>query len=102
MSARTGFLKKYDDTGLERLYDETNPYRRELLREAVYLEHFGMLDDAGYVEGVSHKLDTYEKNDICLGVNLFITHETKKIPLNTRALDVLLRKLFHDSYRSDD
>ncbi len=173
----TGFLKKYDETGLERLYDETNPYRRELLREAVlsdeeyikrwlaveyegkphtadspeiltergervrsksekiiadklnvlgipyryecplklvgnltiypdftilkmptreevYLEHLGMLDDDNYMDTVIYKLNTYEKNGIYFGVNLFITHETKKIPLNTRALDRLLKELF--------
>lgn len=63
-------------------------------REEVYLEHFGMMDDADYVESAVYKLGTYEKNKIYLGVNLFITHETGKNPLNTRALDGMLRKLF--------
>ncbi len=63
-------------------------------REEVYLEHFGMMDDADYVENVLYKLNTYEKNHIYLGVNLFFTHETSKNPLNTRALDGMLRKLF--------
>ena len=40
------------------------------------------------------KLNTYERNGRYLGVNLFITHETSKIPLNTRTLDGLIRKLF--------
>ena len=63
-------------------------------REEVYLEHFGMMDDADYVDKVLYKLNTYEKNKIYLGVNLFVTHETSKNPLNTRALDGMLRKLF--------
>lgn len=63
-------------------------------REEVYLEHFGMMDDADYVDGVMYKLSIYEKNKIYLGVNLFITHETRKNPLNTRALDGMLRNLF--------
>lgn len=63
-------------------------------REEVYLEHFGMMDDADYVDNVLYKLNTYEKNKIYLGMNLFITHETSKNPLNTRALDGMLRKLF--------
>ena len=63
-------------------------------REEVYLEHFGMMDDADYAENALHKLNTFEKNKIYLGVNLFITHETSKNPLNTRALDGMLRKLF--------
>jgi len=63
-------------------------------REEVYLEHFGMMDDMEYVDSVLYKLNTYEKNKIYLGVNLFITHETSKNPLNTRALDAMLKKLF--------
>lgn len=63
-------------------------------REEVYLEHFGMMDDADYVDSVLYKLSTYEKNKIYLGVNLFVTHETGRNPLNTRALDGMLRKVF--------
>lgn len=63
-------------------------------REEVYLEHFGRMDDPGYVEKTMNKLATYEKNGIYLGVNLFITFETGRRALNTRSLDDLLRKLF--------
>ena len=65
-------------------------------REEMYLEHFGMMDDADYVNSAMNKLRTYEKNRIYLGVNLFVTHETSKNPLNIRALDGLLRSLFCD------
>lgn len=63
-------------------------------REEVYLEHLGMLDDENYMDMVMYKLNTYEKNGIYLGVNLFITYETSKKPLNRRTLDGLFRKLF--------
>lgn len=63
-------------------------------REEVYLEHLGLMDDMDYVEGVMRRLNIYEKNGIYLGINLFITYETRKNPLNTRALDGLIRKLF--------
>lgn len=63
-------------------------------REEVYLEHFGMMDDADYVSKALYKLDTYERNGIYLGTKLFITHETSKAPLNTRALDGMIRELF--------
>ena len=63
-------------------------------REEVYLEHFGMLDDAEYVENMIFKLNTYEKNQIYLGVNLFLTQETGRHPINVRALDDMLKKLF--------
>ena len=63
-------------------------------REEVYLEHLGMMDDAGYVEKVISKLNTYGKNGIYLGVNLFITYENSRNPLDTRALDGFLRSVF--------
>ena len=63
-------------------------------REEVYLEHFGMLDDAEYLESMVYKLNTYERNQIYPGVNLFMTHETGRTPINVRALDDMLKKLF--------
>lgn len=63
------------------------------MREEIYLEHFGMMDDFEYVHNMIYKLNTYEKNGIYLGVKLFFIHETGKNPLNTRALDGLLREL---------
>lgn len=63
-------------------------------REEIYLEHFGLMDDEGYVEKVMWKLNTYERNGIYLGINLFITYETGRNPLNTKTLDRLIRSLF--------
>lgn len=63
-------------------------------REEVYLEHFGMMDNVDYVENAMYKLNTYEKNKLYLGVNLFITRESSRSPLNTRALDGMLRRIF--------
>ena len=63
-------------------------------RKEVYLEHFGMMDDAEYVGNVMYKLDTYEKNGIYPGEGLFFTHETGKSPLNTRTLDKMLKAWF--------
>ena len=63
-------------------------------REEVYFEHFGMMDDIGYVEGMTYKLSTYEKNGIYLGVNLFVTYETEKTALNSKVLDGLIRSVF--------
>ena len=80
----TGNIKVYPDFTILRMPE----------REEVYLEHFGMMDDSNYVENVIYKLNSYEKNGIYLGVNLFITYETKKMPLNTRVLDRFLKKLF--------
>lgn len=63
-------------------------------REVVYLEHFGMMDDMDYVSKTMQKLNTYERNGIYLGINLFITYETSIRPMNTKVLDEVLRALF--------
>jgi len=52
------------------------------------------MDNDNYAETVMYKLGTYEKNGIFLGVNLFLTYETGKNPINTKTLDSFLKKLF--------
>ena len=53
-----------------------------------------MIDDKEYADTVIFKLNSYEKNGIYLGDNLYITYETSKKPLNVMALDQMLRNLF--------
>ena len=50
-------------------------------------EHFGMMDNAAYVEKNIAKLDLYEKNGFLIGKNLIITHETSKKPLVVGVVD---------------
>ncbi len=80
----SGDVKIYPDFTILRL----------LMREEVYLEHFGMMDNIDYVNTAIYKINTYEKNGIYLGMKLFITHETSKRPLNTKILNEMLRELF--------
>ena len=63
-------------------------------RKEVYLEHLGMMDDMEYVNSTIYKLNTYEKNAIYLGVQLFVTYETSRKALNVRALDDMIKKVF--------
>lgn len=53
----------------------------------LYVEHFGMLDDSGYYNGTLRKLDVYEKNDILIGRDLLLFHETGKRTLNMKNVD---------------
>ena len=50
------------------------------------LEHLGKMDDPEYNEITMLKLNTFEKNNILLGRDLILLHETKKIPLDTRVI----------------
>ena len=38
--------------------------------ETFYWEHFGMMDDMNYVDTALFKINSYEMNDIYLGINL--------------------------------
>lgn len=57
-------------------------------------EHLGKMDDAEYVARNMKKLDIYEKNGYLMGVNLILTHETGKLPLNTNVLESYISQYF--------
>lgn len=63
-------------------------------QKTIYLEHLGRMDDVDYIGTFLYKLQTYERNGIHLGINLFVTYETATKPLNTRVLNDFLGKLF--------
>ena len=52
-----------------------------------YWEHFGMMDDSVYYNGTLRKLDIYEKNDILIGRDLLMFHETGKRALDMKNID---------------
>ena len=60
--------------------------RRELI-----WEHFGMMDDAEYLEKALRKLQLYNDNNYFPGINLIITMESQHSPINTRQLEKLIK-----------
>ena len=52
------------------------------------------MDDMNYVDTALFKINSYEMNDIYLGVNLFVTYETSRQPLNTKKLKEMFKLLF--------
>ena len=54
-------------------------------------EHFGMMDDASYLEKTLRKLQLYNDNDYFLGINLIITMEAQNIPIKTRQLEQVIK-----------
>lgn len=56
-------------------------------RRLIYWEHFGMMDDPGYVSKAMDKLRVYSEHAICLGDNLIITWESAGDPLNFNYID---------------
>ena len=63
-------------------------------RREIYHEHMGLLDDEEYRFHNLCKIEEYRKNDIFIGKNLFITHESSGCPLNMREIEKCVRWLF--------
>lgn len=59
-------------------------------REAMFWEHFGMMDDPTYAEAAVKKIATYEQNGIFPGENLILTYETRKNPINQKVVMSLI------------
>ena len=64
------------------------------LRKIIYYEHFGKMDDAGYVNRNLKRLQDFRNNGIILGDNLFLTFETELSPFNLKDLDILIDRWF--------
>lgn len=58
------------------------------------LEHFGWMDDPGYRSNVFFKIADYACNGLLMGKNIVYTFEDSNNPLDSRYLDLLIRKFF--------
>lgn len=58
------------------------------------IEHLGMMGDDSYYEHALKKIDVYERNDLLIGRDLILLHETSKSPLNTKILDKYIEEYF--------
>ena len=63
-------------------------------RQIYYYEHLGMMDDPLYVQSVIQRFEWYRQNGIFLGVQLFVTWETRNFPLVMRSAEQLYRSVF--------
>lgn len=63
-------------------------------RREIYYEHFGRLDDPSYSDNTVFKLNTYARNGIIMGKNLFATFETGRYPLDITVVEKLIDEVF--------
>lgn len=61
-------------------------------RKEIYIEHFGLLDDATYRENALRKITKYEMAGISLGDNLLLSFETLKNPLNIQLVEKKIKE----------
>ncbi len=62
--------------------------------ESYYWEHFGLIDNKNYLNGVYHKLGLYIENDIIPSINLITTYETKEHPLDSKMIEKTIQCYF--------
>ena len=60
-------------------------------RKELYWEHLGMMDDMEYRNNAFQRIRDYEANGIFPGVQLIITIETYKMPLNKMVIERMIR-----------
>lgn len=93
------YLKATKSLELKQIYETLHQERQKLitpiwLPDDEYIkvwEHLGMMDDPNYVDMAIKKINTYEQNDILLGKNLILTYETKKNPLNSKTIKLIIQ-----------
>lgn len=71
------------------LYPDFTVLRLKDRKEFLW-EHWGLMDEAEYVEHNMWKLDAYKAQGIFLGVNLIVSYESKRRPLGTREVKMMI------------
>ena len=61
------------------------------LRKEILWEHLGMMDDFAYAEKTVRKISGYEQNGMFPGEDLILTYETRKTPLNSRTIMLMIK-----------
>lgn len=63
-------------------------------RKEYRLEHFGKMDDLGYVERTVRKINTYARNGYYAGENILYTYETLNMPIDMIGFERMIEKYF--------
>ncbi len=61
-------------------------------RKEYIWEHFGMMDDEEYANKNVQKINAYEEKGYICGVNLIMTFETSRVPVNTNVVREMIER----------
>ncbi len=93
--ARFGVPYRYEQEiylrGLGTVHSDFNCLNGRIRQEILW-EHEGMMDDPGYAETAIRREAGYLENGYFPGINLIITRETGESPLDTRMIELIIRK----------
>ncbi len=94
---RKGIHYKYErpvelETGVgqKKLFYPDFTIMRKSNGRIVYMEHFGMLDNLSYYNNTLSKLNIFERNNLLIGRDVLIVHETSYAPINTKVLEMYI------------
>lgn len=59
-----------------------------------YWEHFGLMDDKGYIQNMASKLRLYSLHGITPTIQLITTYETQAVPLSMEMVEKIVRHYF--------
>lgn len=68
--------------------------RHPKMKQIYYWEHFGMADKLEYQDRMTEKLKFYLKNGIIPTIDLILSYETSKSPLDIEKVEWLIREYF--------
>lgn len=68
--------------------------RHPQTHEIYYWDHFGMMDDPGYVQKTYMKLQTYTSHNIIPNINLITSCETSNAPLDASYVEMMINHYF--------
>lgn len=68
--------------------------RHPKTKQIYYWEHFGMADKLEYQDRITEKLKLYLKNGIIPTIDLILSYETSKSPLDIEKVEWLIREYF--------
>ncbi len=64
----------------------------ERLRQVIYWEHRGMMDNEEYSRHAVTRIKEYMNSELLLGINLVITEETSESPIGTNEIKKIINK----------
>ena len=60
----------------------------------IFFEYFGIIDSPEYANMAAKKLNDLAMAGVIIGKNLVVAMETSKVPMNTEALEIIIRENF--------
>lgn len=92
---RNGIQYKYECPLYLKGFGTVHPdftFLSKKIKQEIYWEHDGRMDDPSYAQNAVRKIQAYEENDIYPGERLILTFETGRTVLDTKMIEKLVSR----------